>query len=92
LGKTPFFNKKSPTPVDEAVSLIWFLENVFYHAVTSIQAKLEEEFDITDAGHQIVELGFWPGGDRDGNPNVTCESYQNGGCDLKAGYFPLLLS
>ena len=30
LGKTPFFKKKMPTPFDEAVSLIWYLENVFY--------------------------------------------------------------
>jgi len=77
LGKTPFFNKTSPTPVDEAVSLVWFLENIFYHAITGIQSKLEEEFDIdlTD-DHQILELGFWPGGDRDGNPNVTTESTQ----------------
>ena len=27
LGKTPFFNKKKPTPYDEAISLIWYLEN-----------------------------------------------------------------
>jgi phosphoenolpyruvate carboxylase len=46
LGKTPFFNKTSPTPVDEAISLTWFLENIFYHAVSGIQSKLEEEFDI----------------------------------------------
>src|ERR1700712_2277606 len=75
LGKTPFFNKTSPTPVDEAASLVWFLENTFYHAVSSIQAKLEEEFDIDySPDHQILELGFWPGGDRDGNPNVTTET------------------
>jgi phosphoenolpyruvate carboxylase len=74
LGKTPFFNKTSPTPVDEAVNLIWFLENVFYQAVTTIQSKLEEDFDIGDIAHQIVELGFWPGGDRDGNPNVNAET------------------
>ncbi|WP_461452153.1 phosphoenolpyruvate carboxylase [Mucilaginibacter sp.] len=75
LGKTPFFNKTSPTPVDEAVSLVWFLENIFYHAVSDIQSKLEEEFDIDLAAeHQILELGFWPGGDRDGNPNVTTET------------------
>ncbi|HEY8782571.1 MAG TPA: phosphoenolpyruvate carboxylase [Mucilaginibacter sp.] len=75
LGKTPFFNKTSPTPVDEAISLAWFLENIFYHAVSGIQSKLEEEFDI-DGGraHQVLELGFWPGGDRDGNPNVTTET------------------
>lgn len=75
LGKTPFFNKTSPTPVDEAISLVWFLENTFYHAVAGIQSKLEEEFDL-DGGndHQVLELGFWPGGDRDGNPNVTTET------------------
>jgi len=75
LGKTPFFNKTSPTPVDEAASLVWFLENTFYHAVAGIQARLEEEFDIDySTNHQILELGFWPGGDRDGNPNVTTET------------------
>ncbi|WP_183559105.1 phosphoenolpyruvate carboxylase [Mucilaginibacter sp. SP1R1] len=72
LGKTPFFNKTSPTPVDEAVSLSWFLENIFYHAVSGIQAKLEEEFDV-DVTNQVLELGFWPGGDRDGNPNVNTQ-------------------
>lgn len=75
LGKTPFFNKTSPTPVDEAISLAWFLENIFYHAVSGIQSKLDEEFDLdTDRPGQMLELGFWPGGDRDGNPNVTAES------------------
>ena len=75
LGKTPFFNKTSPTPVDEAINLAWFLENIFYHALSGIQSKLEEEFDIdTSRSNQLLELGFWPGGDRDGNPNVTTES------------------
>ncbi|MFI5162575.1 MAG: phosphoenolpyruvate carboxylase [Sphingobacteriales bacterium] len=74
LGKTPFFNKTSPTPVDEASSLVWFLENTFYHAAAAIQAKLEEEFDFNNTHHQVLELGFWPGGDRDGNPNVTTET------------------
>jgi phosphoenolpyruvate carboxylase len=75
LGKTPFFNKTSPTPVDEAISLAWFLENIFYHAVAGIQSKLDEDFDVDpNRGSQLMELGFWPGGDRDGNPNVTTES------------------
>jgi phosphoenolpyruvate carboxylase len=75
LGKTPFFNKTSPTPVDEAINLAWFLENIFYNALSGIQSKLEEEFDIdTTRSNQLLELGFWPGGDRDGNPNVTTES------------------
>ncbi|PAW94037.1 phosphoenolpyruvate carboxylase [Mucilaginibacter sp. MD40] len=73
LGKTPFFNKTSPTPVDEAASLVWFLENIFYNALSSIQSKLEDEFDI-EGNANVLELGFWPGGDRDGNPNVTTET------------------
>src|SRR5690606_13392529 len=36
LGKTPFFKHKKPTPYDEAVSLIWYLENVFYHSFGTI--------------------------------------------------------
>jgi len=74
LGKTPFFNKTSPTPVDEAISLIWFIENVFYHAMADIQKRLNEEFEVDVMSNHLFELGFWPGGDRDGNPNVTTES------------------
>ena len=36
LGKTPFFKQKKPTPYDEAVSLSWYLENVFYYSVSNI--------------------------------------------------------
>ncbi|MFC3199280.1 phosphoenolpyruvate carboxylase [Parapedobacter deserti] len=75
LGKTPFMKKSKPTPVDEAISLAWFLENVFYPVASAIQAKIDDEFDLqADENRQLVELGFWPGGDRDGNPNVTVES------------------
>ncbi len=75
LGKTPFFNKKSPTPVDEALSLAWYLENVFYFAAANIQTELNQllsEFHVDSK--KIIELGFWPGGDRDGNPNVDPET------------------
>ncbi len=75
LGKTPFFNKKSPTPVDEAFNLAWYLENVFYFAAANIQSGLNQllsEYNIDPK--KIIELGFWPGGDRDGNPNVHAET------------------
>ena len=36
LGKTPFFKDKKPSPFDEAVSLIWYLENVFYKSFGTI--------------------------------------------------------
>ncbi|WP_028297013.1 phosphoenolpyruvate carboxylase [Olivibacter sitiensis] len=75
LGKTPFLRLAKPTPVDEARSLAWFLEHVFYHAASDIQRTIDETFDISpEDERQIIELGFWPGGDRDGNPNVSVES------------------
>ncbi|QNL48447.1 phosphoenolpyruvate carboxylase [Olivibacter sp. SDN3] len=75
LGKTPFLQKEKPTPVDEARSLTWFLEHVFYPVVSDIQFLVDNNFDfLPEEEKQLVELGFWPGGDRDGNPNVTVES------------------
>ncbi|MDG1222144.1 MAG: phosphoenolpyruvate carboxylase [Polaribacter sp.] len=74
LGKTPFFKKQKPTPYDEAVSLIWYLENVFYHSVSKIHNYIETNiFDGDKVDNQIIDLGFWPGGDRDGNPYVTTQ-------------------
>jgi phosphoenolpyruvate carboxylase len=74
LGKTPFFKKKKPTPYDEAISLVWFLENVFYPAAGRIISELKNKFpDAVDKNNPPVRMGFWPGGDRDGNPFVTSE-------------------
>lgn len=74
LGKTPFFKKTKPTPYDEAVSLIWYLENVFYYAVTHIFDYIQNNiFEGEPLENQVINLGFWPGGDRDGNPFVTTE-------------------
>ena len=74
LGKTPFFKKKKPTPYDEAVSLIWYLENVFYPAAGKIISSFKNQFpDAVSKGNPIIKMGFWPGGDRDGNPFVTSE-------------------
>ena len=72
LGKTPFFKNKKPTPYDEAVSLTWYLENVFYNSISNIYKYIKTNiFDGKDFDNDIVNLGFWPGGDRDGNPFVT---------------------
>jgi phosphoenolpyruvate carboxylase len=74
LGKTPFFKKQKPSPYDEAVSLIWYLENVFYMACGRIITSLKAQFpDAVPANNPIIVMGFWPGGDKDGNPNVTAE-------------------
>jgi phosphoenolpyruvate carboxylase len=74
LGKTPFFKKQKPTPYDEAVSLIWYLENVFYSAAGRILSNLKAQFpDSLDKNHPVIRMGFWPGGDMDGNPFVTTD-------------------
>ncbi len=75
LGKTSFFKKQKPTPYDEAVSLIWYLENVFYNSVGTIYNYIQQNiFPGEDLGNDLINLGFWPGGDRDGNPFVTTET------------------
>lgn len=74
LGKTPFFKNKKPSPYDEAVSLSWFLENVFYNSISNIYKYIRANvFDGKEFNTDIINLGFWPGGDRDGNPFVTTE-------------------
>ena len=73
LGITPFFNKKQPTPLDEAVNLMWYLENILYPSIGNIYNFINREvFDNSyDGENPFIELGFWPGGDRDGNPFVN---------------------
>lgn len=74
LGKTPFIKKEKPTPFDEAVSLTWYLENVFYDTAGEMVAYIRKNiFHGEDLPNAILNFGFWPGGDRDGNPFVTTE-------------------
>ena len=74
LGKTPFFKHKKPTPYDEAVSLIWYLENVFYKSFGTVYDYIQQNiFDGEHIQNDIINIGFLPGGDRDGNPYVTPE-------------------
>ncbi|MEC8090617.1 MAG: phosphoenolpyruvate carboxylase [Bacteroidota bacterium] len=74
LGRTPFFKKEKPSPLDEARSLMWYLDNVFYHSVSNIHQYIKNNiFDGKDFENSLINLGFWPGGDRDGNPFVTTD-------------------
>ncbi|MGH2645026.1 MAG: phosphoenolpyruvate carboxylase, partial [Chitinophagaceae bacterium] len=75
LGKTPFLKKEKPTPYDEAVSLIWYLENIFYKSAGNIAFELKDQFEGFDKNvHPVIRMGFWPGGDRDGNPFVHADT------------------
>ncbi len=74
LGITPFLKDEKPTPLDEAVNLIWYLENVFYYSASRIYNYIESNiYENKDVDNEFISLGFWPGGDRDGNPFVTTE-------------------
>ena len=79
LGKTPFFQKEKPTPFDEAMSLIWYLENVFYQATKNLIKMIKSETEHSNntsvlINEKIFVFGFWPGGDRDGNPFVNTDT------------------
>ncbi len=75
LGKTPFLKKQKPTPYDEAISLIWYLENVFYQAAGRILTTLKNQFpEVVSENNAVIKMGFWPGGDRDGNPFVNVDT------------------
>jgi phosphoenolpyruvate carboxylase len=75
LGKTPFFKKVKPTPYDEAMNLVWFLENVFYQAAGNILSGLKSNFpNAVSPENPLIRMGFWPGGDRDGNPFVKVDT------------------
>ncbi len=74
LGKTPFLKQDKPSPYDEAVNLIWYLENVFYESFGKIYDYIKQNiFENEELENDVINIGFWPGGDRDGNPFVTPE-------------------
>lgn len=75
LGNTPFFQKQKPTPYDEAVLLTWYLGNIFYPAIGDLVDPLAARYpQQINSNSELVSIGFWPGGDRDGNPFVTPET------------------
>ena len=75
LGKTPFVNKERPTPLDEAMSIIYYLRYVYYQSIGELYKKIKSVFGTSNftPSPDIIQLGFWPGGDRDGNPFVTAD-------------------
>ncbi|MFS4469460.1 phosphoenolpyruvate carboxylase [Maribacter sp. 2210JD10-5] len=74
LGLTSLINAKKPTPLDEAKNIIYTLRHVYYDAIGDLYAYIKGSTNsFKFENHDIVRLGFWPGGDRDGNPFVTAD-------------------
>jgi len=79
LGKTRFSNNERPTPVDEARSILHALDDVFYETLSDIAGRMlvsaygRLHLPQSLPKHPNLQIGFWPGGDRDGNPFVTAD-------------------
>ena len=66
-----------PTPVDEARSIIFYVEGLVANALPLVWSDLDHlakarGVDL-DADLTPIRFGSWVGGDRDGNPFVTAE-------------------
>ncbi|WP_343487860.1 phosphoenolpyruvate carboxylase [Allomuricauda sp. d1] len=74
LGLTSLINAKKPTPLDEAKNIIHILRHTYYHAIGELFEYVKSNIrDANFDNYDIIKLGFWPGGDRDGNPFVTAK-------------------
>ncbi len=74
LGLTSLINAKKPTPLDEAKNIIYILRNTYYDAVGELYQYVKSNIrDDKFENYALMKLGFWPGGDRDGNPFVTAD-------------------
>ncbi len=84
LGLTSLINTQKPTPFDEAKNIIYFLRNIYYEAVGELYSKIKKNIQNSEFDNpNIIKLGFWPGGDRDGNPFVTAGITMNVADELR---------
>jgi phosphoenolpyruvate carboxylase len=85
LALTSLLNTEKPTPIEEAKNIIHYLRYTYYDAIGEFYSKLKKDF--TSFGElknpNLIKLGFWPGGDRDGNPFVTAEVTNNVASELR---------
>lgn len=71
---TSFRNLKAPTPLNEADNLLDRSRNVFYEAILDLEEQIDLILRQDRPINPMIELGFWPGGDRDGNPYVDIQT------------------
>jgi len=84
LGLTSLINTKKPTPLDEAKNIIHILRHTYYDAIGDLFEYVKSNIRNKDfANYDIIKLGFWPGGDRDGNPFVTAQTTRNVANELR---------
>lgn len=75
LAFTPFVKRQKPTPYDEAQNIIYYLRYVYYDTLGKLYHKIGKLTNHPpDFNPNLIEMGFWPGGDRDGNPFVNAQT------------------
>jgi len=70
LGLTSLVNAKSPTPLEEAKNILHICRYEYYNAIGEFMYRLGNKYPQFN-NEDLVMLGFWPCGDRDGNAFVT---------------------
>lgn len=76
LGLTPLVRSGALSPLEEAERQAWYLEHVFYRAVPDLLLRIGTALDDPGAvtlPEDLFQVGFWPGGDREGAPEVGVE-------------------
>jgi phosphoenolpyruvate carboxylase len=77
IWQTDELRHERPTPVDEAKSTMFYLDDALREVAGPLSDVIDRAFDRmeveTAPDWMPVRFGTWVGGDRDGNPNVTAE-------------------
>jgi phosphoenolpyruvate carboxylase len=75
IWQTDELRRRRPTPIDEARSAVYYLEQIATGAFDALTDTIERELGRLgvelDVAAVPLRFGSWVGGDRDGNPNVT---------------------
>ncbi len=75
LWQTDDLRLERPLPVDEAGSIIYYLELLFRRVCVPVLEELADQLArvgvVVEPRRRVLRFGTWVGGDRDGNPNVT---------------------
>ena len=77
LWQTDELRRERPTPVEEAGTVAYYLDDLARHVVPGVVEHFADQLRQVGASVPLdatpVRFGSWVGGDRDGNPNVTPE-------------------